>query len=298
MKNVLLHNIPYSFISDFKHNKDLRTSFNELTEVTFGFTLEEWYLDGYWGAQYIPYALLHGNKVISNVSVTIIEFLVGEEKKVGIQIGTVMTDKAYRNRGLSKFLMEQVLEEWKKRQGFIYLFANDRVLDFYPKFNFEKVAEYSYSKTVHSNSDSASVKKLNMDDAKDKAFLVETMKMAPPIAKISMRDNVPLLMFYCLWIKKSNIYYIDELEAIVIADFDGDTLYLNDVFSRGYVHLNDVVRVMSGNDVKRVVLGFTPLDETDYDKSLIKEEDTLFILKDKVDDFKDQHWMFPVLSHA
>lgn len=298
MKNVLLNNIPYSFVKDFKHHKDIRTSFNELTEVTFGFTLEAWYLDGYWGAQYIPYALLHGNKVVSNVSVTIIEFFVGEEKKLGIQIGTVMTDKAYRNRGLSKFLMEQVLEEWKKRPGFIYLFANDSVLDFYPKFNFEKVDEYSYSKTVRSNSDMVSVKKLNMDDAKDKAFLIETIKMTRPIAKISMRDNVSLLMFYCLWIKKNNIYHIDELETIAIADFDGDTLYLNDVFSRGYVNLNDVIQVLSGNAVKRAVLGFAPLDESDYDRSLIKEGDTLFIVKDKVDDFKDQHWMFPVLSHA
>ena len=94
------------------------------------------------------------------------------------------------------------------------------------------------------------------------------------------------------------MYYIEVLKTIVIADFDGDTLYLNDVFCKENVNLNDVIKVMSGKDVKKVVLGFAPLNETDYNRSLLKADDTLFVLKDKVDYFKDTLWMFPVLSHA
>jgi hypothetical protein len=105
-------------------------------------------------------------------------------------------------------------------------------------------------------------------------------------------------MFYCLSIKKNSIYYIHELKAVVIANFEGDTLYLNDVFCAEYLNLSDVILAMSGKDVKKVVLGFTPLNETSYDRSLLKAEDTLFMLKDKVEYFKNNHWMFPVLSHA
>jgi hypothetical protein len=84
IKNVILNNITYGFVRDFRHNKDIRTRFNNLTEVSFGFNFEEWYLGGYWGEKYIPYSLLHDNKVISNVSVNIIEFFIEEEKKIGI----------------------------------------------------------------------------------------------------------------------------------------------------------------------------------------------------------------------
>jgi hypothetical protein len=194
--------------------------------------------------------------------------------------------------------MDQVLEEWREKSDFIYLFANDSVLNFYPRFNFEKVNEYRYSKTVNSNSDISLLKKLNIQDAKEKMFLIETIEMSIPISKVSMCDNMSLIMFYCTSIKKNNIYYIDELKAIVIADYKDDTLYLNDVFSKGYVNLNGVIQVMSSKGIKRVVLGFTPLYETNYNRSLLKEGDTLFILKDKVGYFKDNYWMFPVLSHA
>ena len=298
MKNIIIDNINYVFVRDFKEDKDIRTSFNYLTEVTFGFNFEEWYLGGYWGKQYLPYSLLHDDKVISNVSVNRIEFIIAEEKKIGIQIGTVMTAKEYRNRGLNKYLLGQILEEWKEKADFIYLFANSSVLEFYPKFNFEIVNEYQYSKLVNETDNTSSIKRLNIEDPKEKEFLEETLKMSVPISKLAMYTNTSLIMFYCLSIKKNSMYYIEVLKTIVIADFDGDTLYLNDVFCKENVNLDDVIKVMSGKDVKKVVLGFTPLNETDYNRSLLKADDTLFVLEDKVDYFKDTLWMFPVLSHA
>lgn len=298
MKHIELNNTTYGFTKGFKHNKGLRTSFNELTEGVFGFSMEEWYRGGYWGDKYVPYSLLHENKIVANVSISIIEFIIADEKKSGIQIGTVMTDQEYRNRGLSKFLMEQVLEEWKEKADFMYLFANDSVLDFYPKFNFEAVDQYQYSQPVNANNDTSSVKRLNIEETKEKDFLRETLKTSIPISRISMYDNASLIMFYCLSIKKNSIYYIDALKAVVVADFEGDTLYLNDVFSKEQVDLNEVVQSISGEEIKSVVLGFTPLNDTGYNKSLLKEEDMLFVLKGKADYLKDNHWMFPVLSHA
>jgi GNAT superfamily N-acetyltransferase len=298
MEKIKLDTIIYGFDNDYKHNKDIRASFNILTEITFGFSMEEWYLNGYWSDKYIPYSLLHEDKIISNVSVNIIEFITEEEKKIGVQIGTVMTKKEYQNRGLNRFLLEKVVDEWKEKADFIYLFANESVLQFYPKFNFEIVNEYQYSISVNDNGSSSSIKRLNIENAIEKEFLEETLKMSVPISKVSMHDNASLIMFYCLSIKKNSIYYIDELKAIVIADFKGDTLYLNDVFCVEYLNLSNVIQAMSGKDVKKVVLGFTPLNETSYDRILLKADDTLFMLKDKVGYFTDKYSMFPVLSHA
>ena len=144
MEYIELEGIEYEFARDFKHIQEKRLSFNKLTESVFGFSLENWYNDGFWGDYYIPYSLLHNNKVISNVSINKIEFDIEGERKTGIQIGTVMTDDKYRNRGLNKFLMEKVLHEWNDKTDFVYLFANDSVLNFYPKFNFKVVAEYQH----------------------------------------------------------------------------------------------------------------------------------------------------------
>ena len=298
MELIKLNNITYGFARNFKHDKKIRASFNRLTESVFGFSLENWYHDGFWGDYYIPYSLLHNNKVVSNISINKIEFDIERKTRTGIQIGTVMTDEKYRNRGLSKYLMEKVLHEWKDQTDFVYLFANDSVLDFYPKFNFKVVKEYQHSKTIDTHSSSSSWKKLNMEDPTDVAFFIERIKESIPIAKISMRNNASLIMFYCNSNKKNSIFYIKELDAIVIADFEGDTVYLDDIFSISPIEINNVIHSISDKRILWVILGFTPLDDSGFEKQLLQGTDKLFMLKDKFEFFTNKHWMFPVLSHA
>lgn len=299
MKSAIVNGKTYSLVANFKHNSELRGSFNRLTEDTYGFSFEDWYQDGYWGEGYIPYSLLDRDKVISNVSVNIIDFIIEGRKKMGVQIGTVMTDEDYRNQGLNRLIMNQVLDDWKDKADFIYLFANASVLDFYPKFDFEQADEYQHSRLISSDNLSSEAKKLNIEDEKDLALLVETVNKSIPVAKVSMHDNTSLIMFYCTSFMKNNIYYLDELEAVVIADFVGDTLHINDVFSIVGVSLEYIVAALARRDTKKVVLGFTPIDDTNYKSDLLKQEDTtLFVYKHKIDLFRENHWMFPVLSHA
>ena len=299
MRSVKVNNSSFDLAINFKHTQELRASFNRLTEAIYGFSFEDWYQLGYWGDRYIPYSLLDGQRVVSNVSVNVIEFVIAGEKKTGVQIGTVMTDTKYRNLGLNKFIMKQVLDEWKTKSDFIYLFANDRVLDLYPMFGFKVVDEYQHSSLITANFIDSKVKKLNMDDEKDRAFLVDTINKSVPVSKLSMRDNASLQLFYCTSILKNHVYYVDAYKSVVIAEFKGDTLYLHDVFTTVSSGLNNIIAAMAKKNTKKVVFGFTPLDATDYECTLLKEEDTtLFILKDQLDFFRDKKWMFPVLSHA
>ncbi|NHF60177.1 GNAT family N-acetyltransferase [Flavobacteriaceae bacterium TP-CH-4] len=299
MEFIEVNSISYGFVKDFRHNQEIRASFNELTQAVFQFDLENWYLNGYWNDNYIPYSLLHKNKVISNVSVNKMEFIIENEKKVAVQIGTVMTDKEYRHRGLSKFIMEQVLNEWKEHCDFIYLFANDSVLDFYPKFDFEIIDEYQYSKQLSTSKTlNSSLKKLNIDNKFDRELFLNIVNDTSPISKVSMQNNTSLIMFYCSSYKKNSMYYLEKLNTAIIMDIEDDTLYLSDVFSKERVQLNDVIQLITNETIKRVILGFTPLDESNYQRSLLKTGDTLFIMKDMANYFKNHKWRFPVLSHA
>lgn len=45
-------------------------------------------------------------------------------------------------------LIEEVLKDWENNCDGIYLYANDTVLDFYPKFGFEKAKEYQCTKQI------------------------------------------------------------------------------------------------------------------------------------------------------
>lgn len=299
MEIIVINGKAYKYVNNFKDNDEFRNSFNSLTKKTYGFDFEEWYQNGYWQDRYIPYALLDGNKVVSNVSVNVIDFIVKGEKKRYIQIGTVMTDQEYRKQGLNRFLLEKVLEDWEGKCDLIYLFANDSVIDFYPKFGFVSAPEFQSTKKISVENSTSLAKRLNMSEDADRNFLVSIINKSVALSQLAMYDNTSLIMFYCTSFMDEDVYYIQDLDTIVIADYDEDVLYLNDVFSKTDTSIDDIISAMVIKEIKQVVLGFTPNDTTLFDVTLLKEEDTtLFVKNDHKEFFKNNKVMFPVLSHA
>ncbi|WP_315119727.1 GNAT family N-acetyltransferase [uncultured Clostridium sp.] len=297
--NLLINNKKYIYKCNYKDDSILRNSFNRLTEKTYDFNFEQWYEDGYWGDKYIPYSLLDGDKVVSNVSVNIMDFLILGEQKRYVQIGTVMTDEDYRGQGLSRALMEVVLKEWEDKCDLIYLFANDSVLDFYPKFGFSKCDEYQYSVSKTKEDRPEKIRKMSMDNDKDREIVYNMACNTLPFSKVSMRNNASLIMFYCTYFMRDNIYYLEDCDALVIFELNEDVLYLQDVFSRKEVKLDSIINAVITEKSKKVVLGFTPNNSSSYEKSLVNEEDTtLFIKIGKDNPFKRGDLMFPILSHA
>ncbi|MDF2521417.1 MAG: family acetyltransferase [Clostridia bacterium] len=96
----------YGFSKDIRENEQVRKSFNLLARNTFSLDFEPWYQMGYWGSDYIPYVLMDGDMVISNVSVNIINTRWEGQIRLYIHLGTIMTSKEYRGRGLSRWLMK------------------------------------------------------------------------------------------------------------------------------------------------------------------------------------------------
>lgn len=287
----------YQFAINYKDNDNLRKSFNELTQRTYGFSLEGWYQYGYWKEQYMPYSLLDGDKVIANVSVNIMDFLVCDEKKRYIQIGTVMTDKGYRGQGLSRVLMEKVLSDWENKCDLIYLYANDSVTDFYPKFGFKESNEYQFSKSIVKKENNIIPKQLEVSNTDDRNLIFQTVSNTFPHSKVSMVNNPSLVMFYCTSFMKDSVYYINDYDVVAIADYHNDTLYLHDVFSTRDIPLDNIIDALAKEQTKKVVLGFTPKDTSSYEINLLKEEDTTFFVK-AIKENLLKNSRLPILSRA
>lgn len=299
MKNVTVNSKTYKYASDFKNNDVLRAALNQLTKDTFSFSFEQWYNDGYWNSRYIPYTLFDSTKAVANVSICAIDFLVFGEKKTFVQIGTVMTDKHYRNKGLSRYLMERVLSEWKNKCDMIYLYANDDVKDFYPKFEFVPVTEYEYTKEINSNNTLPSPKTLDLTDEHDKELLQKYIRESRPISQVSMLDGEFLIMFHASFMS-SGIYYIEKQDCVVFTDIDDDTLTITDIFSPHKVDIDDVALRFSTETVNKLKLDFTPIYTSSYEECTPSsaEDTTLFIQKGSEDLFQSNRLMFPHMSHT
>lgn len=310
MEYINLNNKEYKLVIGNGKDDKFRASFNNLTKKTFRFDFEAWYQEGYWKEQYIPYSLIEGEEVISNVSVNIIDISIFGEAKRLIQLGTVMTDKNYRNQGLIRMLIDKIIVDWQDKCDFIYLFANNSVLDFYPKFGFIKYEQYQCEKeisekhkefleTVSMNGHKDEyLKKLNMSDSGNREFLYRKVNSSKLHGQISMIGNAELILFYCIDFMKDNVYYIEEYDLLVIAGYQQDTLEIYDVFCKDELSLDNIVACMLRKETNKVKLYFTPKEVDSYTITPLKEEDTLFILGKDTMLLEKKQVMFPYLSHT
>lgn len=285
----------YYLIKDYKEKEPYRASLNALTQKTYGFDFEEWYQQGFWQEKYIPYSILNEDQVIANVSVNTMDLLINGHTAKALQIGTVMTEESHRHQGFSRFLIDAILKDYESASDFIYLFANDSVLDFYPKFGFQKAPEYSSKKHVKKSADRTfDYRKLDMDDKTDKNLLLDFLKHPFPCYKINMINNPGLILFYCISFLKDNIYYIKDLEAIVIAGFNGDVLTINEVISRNAVDLDSIIYTLMTYDEMTVELGFSPLEDDTYENEPLAGNGTTLFVRGAYGETA----RFPELSHA
>ncbi|WMJ90322.1 GNAT family N-acetyltransferase [Anaerocolumna sp. MB42-C2] len=280
---------------DYQEDDVLRKSFNELAEKTFGLNFENWYRDGYWTSRYVPYSVISDNKVISNISVNRMDFEYNNEIRHYIQLGTVMTEKEYRKQGYSRRIMEVILKEYAQYDG-IYLYANDNVLEFYPRFGFIAAKEYQYYTTVKLTGE-RKVEQVPMKTKKDWEYFLEEKRKRNSLGLAAMKND-GLLMFYLTQFMQDNVFYIAKLDAYVIAEVKEDTLGLFDIFAKGQISVRDVWEEF-GKEIKKVIFSFTPQDTTGLIRFEVPvENNTFFILGNKLKTDMREINSFPELSHA
>jgi GNAT superfamily N-acetyltransferase len=282
----------FSLLIDFEPG---RRSFNALARKTFGLDFEPWYRSGYWTKQYIPYSLSRDGEVVSSVSVNFMPMTLEGSGLTMVQIGTVMTDPAFRGQGLSRFLMETVLDEWSSKVDDIYLFANDEVLDFYPRFGFRKSGEVQCTAAVSAGLPMRA-EKVDMERPENRENLERAIRATRGVSRFSM-NNAGLAMFHLTGPLKEHVRHDPKTGAYLVAAVEGDLLRLDDVFCEGEVDLDRAVTAF-GPEIRRVVFGFSPCWNEALERTVCEEEDTtLFVLKNTID-FREKGLRFPVLSRA
>lgn len=289
----------YIFRKQIKDDPILRKSFFDLAMKTFHLSFESWYQAGFWTDKYIPYVWIHNNNVIANASVNIIDTVWNGKEKHYIQIGTVMTDTAYQNQGLSRKLLEQIIADWTNKSDCIYLFANNTVIDFYPKFGFTPAVEYQYEMKTPKTHSPIPFIKLNMAVPADRRLLEYCYQQSNPFSMLPIINNYELFMFYCSAFMKEFIYYSPALNIVCIAEQEDNVLLCYDIFGKTDLPMKKIIASITAPNTQKVIFGFTPKEQQNghfFKIDNVKNDTTLFILKENL--FSTHQLMFPVLSHA
>ncbi|WP_346934792.1 GNAT family N-acetyltransferase [Clostridium sp.] len=289
-------NTQVTIVGNFLDKEQYRKSFNNLAYKTFGLDFEDWYKKGYLKSGYIPYAIIDEDQVVSNISINKFEFVIEGELKKAIQIGTVMTDENFRNRGLCAILMKYVIDKYEKNYDLIYLFANNTVLDFYPKFGFERTLEKTYIiDGKYINKKISTIEKLDISNENHKELInILTANRFPTSKKLgAINDKWPLLV-YCLYEFKDDLYYIPERDTIIILRREEETLHIYDIISNKLIDVDCLIESIFKEEEK-VQVHFIPNTHKykPIEGTLKNDDEALFILKGKN---LLKEWLFPITS--
>lgn len=269
----------------------VRASFNDLTRRVFGFDFEAWDRAGLWTERYRPHALLCGDRVVANVSVNRMRFRAFGRPLELAQLGTVMTDPAFRGQGLARRLMEEVLCRLPED---VYLFANDTVLDFYPRFGFRRGEEHQYSRAVQP-ARLTTARPLDPAQPTTRALLEQLLTEARPCEALCLEDNAQLYLFYLLGPMKNCLYELPEHAGLAIAEQAGEELTLHALLSDRPAEW--AAGCFAG--VRTLRLAYTPAQTAGYTPAPYHEEDTtLFYRGSALKSLLARPVLFPSLSHA
>ena len=287
----------YEIKKQYQQNIVLRKSFEALAMRTFHLDFEDWYQHGFWKDDYIPYSIVINDKVIANVSVNVMNMSYEQKDIRLLQLGTIMCERAYRNQGYIRELMKEIEHDYQGKIDGFYLFANDEVVNFYPKFEYHMQKEYQYYVPV-CHTKPRTITKIPMDSYALWMQLYNVIETSIPYSKFHMTSNMGLYMFYVTKFMQDCVFYHEALKVYVVAQIKDNTAYIHAIFSKESYNMSDIIESF-GPIIKEVVFTFTPLHTDSYICREVREEDTtLFVKGEFFETFDQRKLMFPDISHA
>lgn len=240
---------------DFKHDPDLRASFNALAQTVFELDFESWYAGGYWDDAYTCHAWVEDGRVQATVGASTMALRFDGSPVQALQIGTVMTHPDHRGRGLSSRLMEAALAAGKPA----YLFADAEAEAFYPRFGFRRVRQWDFwtvpdpvtGRPIHGRG-------LDPGQAEDRILL---HRMASERVPLSGRLSVHwpnLVLWWALNPLRGHFVHAAELNLIWSGRRTDGIFHLYEVIAPHRPDWTTLQRCLPLEGVDRVVFHFTP----------------------------------------
>lgn len=283
-----------ALLRDFESDAEKRAAFNRLVQTVFGIQFEEWYQKGGWTESFRPYTLFDGENAVANISVCPFELLLDGKPRLYLGFYTVMVHPDWRGLGLSRFLVETILQDWEDRYDQIFLFANDSVLDFYPRFGFEPVQEQAFSRILPAQPGRL-IRRLNMACPADRALLQKQIAAAAPLARISIRNLWGMALFQALYGLK--FFVSKEPDAVLCIERERGRITLHDCFCARPLPLDELARMIPAENGDLLTLGFTPLHPSGWTAAPVQREDSVtFLLKGRENPFASAPMLFPTLT--
>jgi len=226
---------------------ELRSSFIKFLRDIHNLDLSRWNELGYWDYKYRPFSYFDNERLVSNVCLYSMDMMIRGQRKQVAQISAVGTLPEFRGRGLSSDLTERAMGWAAGECDFFFLFADEKAASFYQKRGFLPAQEYKSSYPIEGAQPLKGARKLNPLQLDDRNLIYRIACRRQPVSEILGVFNVKLFMFHCLYFLKDNIFYIDELDALILYKRNNNHLIIFDVAGENIPRFSDFYRFISDN---------------------------------------------------
>jgi Predicted acyltransferase len=230
-----------------KNNREYEILLNDLIDNVFGFSFAHWHELNLWDDRYESYSIIENGKILSNICVFKADLLINGEIVKAHQYGAVSTRNEYCGQGLSRILMEYIYSKYPDIPAF--LFANSGVVDFYPRFGFKRIIESRQIIWKSINNNVAGIK-LSFNDER-----LQDRKLFSNI--VDCTNAFPIQMFHMLMEYQNDIYFIENCDTIVIAQQNGNSLYIADIITNHVIDFDSLCEYLPFSNVEYVEFGFS-----------------------------------------
>lgn len=229
-----------------------------MKSVFRGVDFRPWGARGGWTPDYEVFALAEGEAIVASIGRTRMRFFIDGREVTGFQLGAVSTRENHRGEGLSRRLMEAVLADLDGPDQPVILFANPRVLDFYPLFGFRPVDQHLFTAPVEIVPAAVPAPVLDMDRPEDRARLAAITASAAPVnRRFAARDHFSILLWH-LCDRPMRVHHLEAFDAAAVVSEEAGRLTLHDLLAARPFPLAEALPALVTEPTSEIAFGFDP----------------------------------------
>jgi len=247
-----------AYREDYWDDSTQKAEFNRFLKKIFNLDLSLWDEKGYWDRKFRPFSYFDGDKMVSNVCVYSMNMTVESRPCRVAQISSVATDPNYQRRGLSRDLMLKAMDWAREAHDFFFLFADEEAIPFYRKCGFRPVDEYKARLAVSGRRAVPGAEKLDLKNGRHLGLISDIAANRLPVSELLGVTNRRLFMFWCFYFLKDNIYYVSDLDLLVLYERREEVVTVSDIVGKNIPAFTDIYPYIASENDRAVEFLFMP----------------------------------------
>jgi predicted N-acetyltransferase YhbS len=221
-------------------------------------TWTRWRDHGGWTEDYEVFAIVDGARIVSTIGRSRMQLVINGEDQVGYQLGAIATLESYRRQGLARRLMNRVIEELDEPDQPIILFANDSVLDFYPRLGFKRIPQRRSTAEVFIEPSGTPARRCDPSSAADRSRLAKLCAQARPSRGPLAARDYHWILLWNLICGPATAFWLREVDALIAASVENERLVIHDVIARQPFDLELTIPALITQPVTELEFLFDP----------------------------------------